>query len=78
MIRRESFINKLHELNYSYKSQQKRTYLYRKNGGTHCISVPMRDLLTEEYVRSTLTQAGCEKDEIEQFISQYSGTSKPN
>jgi hypothetical protein len=52
--------------------------LYRKNGGTHCISVPMRDLLTEEYVRSTLTQAGCEKDEIEQFISQYSGTSKPN
>ena len=35
MVRRDRFINKIRELKYSYKDQQKRTYLYRKTGGTH-------------------------------------------
>ena len=69
MVRRESFINKIRELKYSYKSQQKRTYLYRKTGGTHYISVPMADLLEDEYVMSTLRQAGCNDNEIRAFLS---------
>ena len=54
MVRRENFVNKIRELGYSYKSQQKRTYLYRRTNGTHYISVPMTDLLEDEYVTSTL------------------------
>ena len=69
MVRRESFINKIRELKYSYKSQQKRTYLYRKAGGTHYISVPMADLLEDEYVTSTLRQAGCNENEIRAFLT---------
>jgi len=68
MIPRNSFINKIRELTYSYKSQQKRTYLYRKSGGTHYISVPMADLLEDEYVVSTLKQAGCSEDEVRNFL----------
>ena len=69
MVRRDSFINKIRALNYSYKDQQKRTYLYRKTGGTHYISVPMADLLEDEYVSTTLRQAGCPDDEIEAFLA---------
>ena len=68
MIRRESFINKLRELKYTYKAQQKRTYLWRKIGGTHFVSVPMADLLEDEYVASTLRQCGCKDPEIQAFI----------
>ena len=69
MVRREIFINKIRLLKYSYKSTQKRTYLYRKTNGTHYISVPMADLLEEEYVETTLKQAGCSADEIRSFLS---------
>ncbi len=69
MVRRERYINKIRELNYSYKSQQKRTYLYRKVGGTHYISVPMADWLEDEFVRSSLRQAGCGDAEITAFIA---------
>jgi hypothetical protein len=71
MIRRDAFINKIRSLNYSYKDQLKRTQLYRKDGGTHCIYVPLRDLLEDEFVRSALSQAGVSSTEIEQFLSQY-------
>lgn len=67
-MRRQSFINKIAELGYHYKTQQKRTYLYRKTGGTHYISVPMADFLADEYVTSTLRQAGCSEEHIKAFI----------
>ena len=69
MVRRDSFINKIRELGYTYKSQQKRTYLWRKVGGTHYISVPMADLLADEFVTSSLRQAGCQDDAIRTFIT---------
>jgi hypothetical protein len=69
MVRRESYINKLRELNYTFKSQQKRTHLWRKIGGTHCIFMPMKDLLDEDFVRSSLRQAGCQETEIEAFLA---------
>jgi hypothetical protein len=68
MVRREVFVNKIRELKYAYKSQQKRTYLYRKTNGTHYISVPMADLLEDEFVISTLRQAGLSPAEIQSFL----------
>jgi hypothetical protein len=77
MIHRDAFVNKIRNLGYAYKDQLKRTYLYRKTGGTHCIYVKMSDLLDEEFVRNALRQAGTPSPDIEQFISQYS-VSKSN
>lgn len=68
MIRRQVFLNKIETLGYYYKSQQKRTYLYRRRGGTHYISVPMADLLEDEFIRSALQQAGLIDSEIRSFI----------
>jgi hypothetical protein len=69
VVRREAFLNKIKELNYTYKTTQKRTYLYRKIGGTHYISVPKSDLLEDEFVTSSLRQAGCSDPEIKSFIA---------
>lgn len=69
MILRQRFVNKLRELNYTYKTRQKRTELWRRRGGTHYASVPLSDLLEEEYVTSTLRQAGCPEEEIRSFIA---------
>ncbi len=68
MIRRQTYINKLRDLGYTYKTHRKRTQLWRKVGGTHFIPVPKCDLLELDFVRSTLRQAGASKDEIESFI----------
>lgn len=69
MVRRDAFINKIRELKYAFKSQQKRTYLYRKTNGTHFIPVPKADLLEDEFVISTLHQAGVSQDEIKSFLA---------
>lgn len=69
MIQRQRFIAKIRSLGYAYKSTQKRTYLYRKAGATHYMSVPMRDRLTETYIRSALRQAGCSDDDIRRFLA---------
>lgn len=69
MVRRENFINKIRTLNYTYKSTLKRTYLWRKIGGTHYIPVPKADLLEDEFVVSSLRQAGLSEEEIQAFLS---------
>jgi len=69
MVRRETFINKIRQLGYSYKGQQKRTYLYRKSGTIEYISVPMRDLMEDETVRIALRQKGISEEEIESFLA---------
>jgi len=69
MVRREKFVNKIRSLGYTFKSQQKRTYLYRKAGGTHYIPVPKADLLEDDFVNSSLRQAGCSQDEIRAFLA---------
>jgi len=53
----------------AFKSRQKRTDLWRKKGGTHYISVPLADLLEEEFVVSSLRQAGCISEKIKTFIT---------
>jgi hypothetical protein len=35
----------------------------------HFISIPRRDLLTDEFVRSSLHQAGLQEVEIQSFIT---------
>lgn len=47
------------DLGYTYKGRQKRTDLWRHTNGTHYASVPLADLLEEEYVTSVLRQASC-------------------
>lgn len=69
MVPKSAFINKLHELHYSYKSQQARTQMYRKDGGTHCIFVRMKEQLTEDFVKGALAQAGLTDKEINSFIA---------
>jgi hypothetical protein len=69
MVRRESFINKIRTLGYTYKTQQKRTYLWRQSGTTNYMSVPMADWLEDEYVRNALRHAGCSREDIESFIA---------
>jgi hypothetical protein len=69
VIRTSQFIKKIRSLDYTYKTRQKRTELWRKKGGTHYISVPMRDFLEEEFVISSLRQAKCSLDEIKTFLA---------
>jgi len=70
MVRRDTFI-KIRELNYTYKTEQKRTYLWRQKGTTNYISVPKADLLEDEFVTHSLRQAGLSEDEIKTFISAH-------
>jgi hypothetical protein len=71
MVRRDTFINKIRELGYTYKGQQKRTYLWRKVGGSHRMFVPMAELLEEEFVANALRQAGLTDQESRAFISSH-------
>jgi len=67
MVRRQSFINKIRELDYSFKSERKRVFLYRK--GMHFIPVPKSDLLDEAFVANALRQAGVGNEEIQTFLA---------
>jgi hypothetical protein len=66
MVRRQSFINKIRELGYSFKSERKRVFLWRK--GMHFISVPKAEMLDDVFVISSLRQAGITDGEIEAFL----------
>ncbi len=69
MISKSHYINKIRSIGYTYKDRQKRTELWRKKGSTHYISVPLTDLLEEEFVISSLRQTGCKEEEIKVFIA---------
>jgi hypothetical protein len=71
MVRRGTFINKIRDLQYTYKRRQKRTELWRKRGGTHYIAMPMTDLLEDGYVLTTLGQAGCSEEEARRFVADH-------
>ena len=71
MILRDTFINRLRELGYSYNDQTDRSQLWRKKGGTHSVWIRRKeDPLSEAYVRSVLTQCGSAAEDIERFIGQ--------
>lgn len=47
--------------------------IWRKPGTTHYISIPKSDLLDDEFVHSTLRQAGCQEAEIQAFLKAANG-----
>lgn len=69
MTDRQTFINKLHELNYTFKKEKKRISIWRKRGGTHIVSLPHNMKLADEYVKSTLRQCGLNEAEILAFVT---------
>ena len=69
MIPRQHFLNKIRQLNYSFKRQTKRVDLYKKQGGTHRIFLPQVKELEDEFVKSSLKHAGCDEEEINAFIA---------
>jgi len=72
MVRRDTFINKIRELKFTYVTTQKKTFLWRQRGTTNYISVPKADLLDEDYVAHALRQAGLTAEEVKAFISSHS------
>ena len=68
MILKSAFINKIRQLGYRHRSQQARTHLYRKDGGAHYIFVREKDLLTDDFVKGALGQAGLSAEEIKDFM----------
>lgn len=69
MVSRQSFINKIRTLGFTYKTRQKRTDLWRRSGTTDYISLPLTEKLEDQYVRHTLRQAGVPREEIESFLA---------
>jgi hypothetical protein len=69
MIRREAFMNKIREIGFTYKTQQKRTTLWRQSGTTNYISMPMKDWLEDEYVQYELRKGGCSQQDIDSFFA---------
>jgi hypothetical protein len=69
VISRQQYLNKLRELDYTFKRQAKRVDLWRKRGGTHYIAVPQNNQLEDEFVTSSLRQAQCSPEEIRTFLA---------
>jgi hypothetical protein len=43
--------------------------MYRKDGGTHCIFVREKQLLSDDFVKGALGQAGLTDGEIKSFLA---------
>ena len=69
MISRQQYINKLREINFTFKRQAPRVDLWRQIGGTKYVTVPRSDQIEDEFVASQLRQAGCTQPEIHAFIA---------
>ena len=67
-VPRHVYINKIRELGYFYKAQQRRTFLYRLRGGLDFISVPRSEDLEDAWVETTLKRAGLTEEEAKKFI----------
>ena len=69
MIPRQPYINKIRGLGYTHRGETKRVHIYRKKGATHFILVAKNKLLEEEFVVSSLRQAGLAEEQIKSFIT---------
>lgn len=70
MVQRQTFINRIRELGFTYKTHQKRTSLWRKKGGYIYIAIPKAELLEEEFVTINLRRAGLDEEDIKRFIGE--------
>jgi hypothetical protein len=71
MVRRDTYLNKIRELRYTLKNETKRVHIFRKKGGTHYITVHKCDKLEDDFVRSSLAQAGLTPADIEAFMAYH-------
>lgn len=71
MVRRDTFVNKIRDLNYTLNNETKRVHIFRKKGGTHYITVKKCDKLEDDFVRSALQQAGLTLKDAESFIANH-------
>lgn len=72
MVLRTTYLNKIRDLGYTLKAETKRVHIWRKKGGMHFIPVHKTDKLEDEFVKSTLSQAGMKDADIKAFISLHS------
>lgn len=70
MIKRSHLINKLKGLGYRFSDQSQRVEIFRKRGSTHRIILHKTDWVSEEFARSILRQADCDRAEIDKFIRE--------
>lgn len=66
LIPRERIINKLREMNYTFKRQAPRVEIYKK--GPDRIEVPRKDLIDERWVRSVLGFRRIPPADIDAFV----------
>ncbi len=70
MVRRPAFINKINQLGYSYRKQQRRTLLYKCGRTGDYILLPRCDELDDAFVISCLRKAGETLEEARRFIAE--------
>jgi hypothetical protein len=69
-MRRDRIVSKLRELGYKLRQDAWRVQLFRHPVTMHIVQVRKRDDIDDDWVRSTLRQTGCSKEDIEKFIGQ--------
>jgi len=71
MVLRNTYLNKIRDLGYTLKTETRRVHIFRKIGGSHYIPVKKCDKLEDDFVRSTLMQAGLTAKDADAFIATY-------
>ena len=71
MILRTTLVNKIRQLGYTLNQETKRVHIFRLKGGTHFITLKKTDKLEDEFVRSTLFQAGVNQADINAFVGLH-------
>jgi hypothetical protein len=74
MVRRDTYLNKIRALGYTLSGETKRVHIFRKKGSSppHYIPVRKCEKLEDEFVRSTLSQAGMNAMDIQSFMAAHS------
>ncbi len=68
MPTREQVINKLRECGFRFKKDSWRVSLFKRSSDMRRVEVPKRDIIADEWVRSTFRQIGLSKEDIDSFI----------
>lgn len=68
-MRREYVVNKLKELGYKFRRQAWRVQIWSHPQTRHQVQVRQKDDIDDDWVKSMLRQAGCPKEDIEQFFA---------
>ncbi|MCX6069408.1 MAG: hypothetical protein NTU91_00905 [Chloroflexi bacterium] len=69
MIPRDQLIARLREARYTFVNRQKRTELWRQQGGVQRVNVPLRDCFLPEEAAVVLQQAGLTRAQVDRFLA---------